>query len=184
MTRRIKFIESKFYSSNGNRMETTTESKIFKKKKGKKDGRAGGSTATTAHRTHRSDDPIETEWKCVTSCSRRSDKESSRPFFFLFSIFFIVQACRLLKFAAASLQQLQPNGWIIMKMIRYSHPLMVTALVLLTFIISKPFILKGVAAEFYVGEYQTFADYSSRNTVKESNPVFHQNSNNLNSGGG
>ena len=61
--------------------------KYLKKKKGKKDGRAGGSTATTAHRTHRSDDPIETEWKCVTSCSRRSDKESSRPFFFVFDIF-------------------------------------------------------------------------------------------------
>lgn len=89
-------------------METTTESKIFKKKKGKKDGRAGaGSTTTTAHRTHRSDDPIETEWKCVTSCSRRSDKESSRPFFFVFDIFHRASLLSLIeirrsKFATAS----------------------------------------------------------------------------------
>jgi hypothetical protein len=71
--------------------------------------------------------------------------------------------------------------------IRYSQPaVMVTAIVLLTFIVSKSYILPGVTAEFYIGEYQTFADHSARNKVKETHPVFRPYDNNMNddSGGG
>ncbi|EFX68027.1 hypothetical protein DAPPUDRAFT_301714 [Daphnia pulex] len=68
-----------------------------------------------------------------------------------------------------------------MTTIRYSHPaVMVTAFVLLTFIVSKSYIFRGVTAEFYIGEYQTFADHSARNKVKETNPVFHPYDNNMN----
>ncbi len=98
----------------------------------------------------------------------------------------IVQAS-FIEIRCSKLQQLRPDGWIIMTTIRYSHPVMVTALVLLTFIVSKSSILRGVTAEFYIGEYQTFADHSARNKVKETNPVFHPyNNNNMNddSGGG
>lgn len=162
--------------------------RLDRKKKGKRNKKKNetrrrksrwGSSYTT-HRTHRSDDPIETEWKCVTSCSPCSDKGSSRPF-----SYFVVQPS-LIEIRCSKLQQLRPDGWKIMKTIRYSHPVTVTAFVLLTFIVSKSSILRGVTAEFYIGEYQTFADHSGRNKVKETNPVFHQYNNNMNddSGGG